>query len=638
MTGRMLPVAGRPGTHTLFALLRPRAPRADAHQFAARALLESFHPTHADHLHGACAQCRNEPLRATHSSRAMPQPARPFEPAVAGQEEDADTPSPPSEGTTSPSSAAVPAPDSRLPALCRCCALAGFLLAACTLLAYPLEGAAGKGGEGHLWVARLAGPVHTVLVSPAALWALIHSYAQQFGLLSYLLPLLFVERRWLHLAKGDHSLPSALFFRAANLLETLQLVIERVIKPPPRRVAERAAGLAANASDAGDATEPTPMTSPEQESSGGRESNSLRRRHGRAEEAEVQSDTEAEAHSDAEAEAQRRKHAARASASPEPAQAASKAANRAPAAPPARATYACRTLRDRLALAVHGPLDAGQHLLRRAARSKKLREDIRFWALVAALGALMWALRCGYAAASQALDDLVEGQGHPGTPSGLWTRVALLPCHLVAAGVAYLPPLAALAAYLLFLTLKRCTGEFLNLQWDALLLECGFLGVLLAVPGLPAYLLPVLVLWGQCMAFKLMLSSGLVKMLSGDATWRDWTAMLYHYETQPLPHVGAWLAALMPDAVHKVSCAAALLLELVFPFMLIGVLSPARHMGVAAVVLLQVRAVLSLPPPPPLVQTALVTMACARVAGHLGHRLVRLLQLPHLRHRPAGRG
>ena len=40
--------------------------------------------------------------------------------------------------------------------------------------------------------------------------------------------------------------------------------------------------------------------------------------------------------------------------------------------------------------------------------------------------------------------------------------------------------------------------------------------------------------------------SGAVKLLSGDATWRNLTALEYHYWTQPLPTPVAWYAAQLP--------------------------------------------------------------------------------------------
>ena len=48
---------------------------------------------------------------------------------------------------------------------------------------------------------------------------------------------------------------------------------------------------------------------------------------------------------------------------------------------------------------------------------------------------------------------------------------------------------------------------------------------------------------------KLMLSSGLTKVAWGDRTWRDLTALAFHYWTQPLP-TGHYLQEEAPDQVY----------------------------------------------------------------------------------------
>ena len=50
------------------------------------------------------------------------------------------------------------------------------------------------------------------------------------------------------------------------------------------------------------------------------------------------------------------------------------------------------------------------------------------------------------------------------------------------------------------------------------------------------------------LVFRLMFFSGVVKLLSGDPTWRDLTAMRFHYETQPLPTPLAWYMHQLPLA------------------------------------------------------------------------------------------
>ena len=59
---------------------------------------------------------------------------------------------------------------------------------------------------------------------------------------------------------------------------------------------------------------------------------------------------------------------------------------------------------------------------------------------------------------------------------------------------------------------------------------------------------------------------GAVKLVSGDVTWHNLTALTFHYETQPLPTALAWYAHQWPVSVHKATCAAMFFIELILPF------------------------------------------------------------------------
>ncbi|HYO59003.1 lipase maturation factor family protein [Archangium sp.] len=60
------------------------------------------------------------------------------------------------------------------------------------------------------------------------------------------------------------------------------------------------------------------------------------------------------------------------------------------------------------------------------------------------------------------------------------------------------------------------------------------------------------------------------KLASGDPTWRDFTALQYHYWTQPLPNPLSWFAQLLPAGLQRASTGGTLVIELVFPFLLFG--------------------------------------------------------------------
>jgi hypothetical protein len=148
----------------------------------------------------------------------------------------------------------------------------------------------------------------------------------------------------------------------------------------------------------------------------------------------------------------------------------------------------------------------------------------------------------------------------------LWAGVAFSLCLL--AGLIPLP--ATICLFLLYLSLDTVGQVFYSFQWDALLLETGFAAILVAPWGLrPSYSAPVprVTLWVfRFLIFRLMLESGAEKLLSGDPTWRNLTALKYHYETQPLPTPVAWYAHQLPLFFQKLSVIGVFVVELIAPF------------------------------------------------------------------------
>ena len=129
------------------------------------------------------------------------------------------------------------------------------------------------------------------------------------------------------------------------------------------------------------------------------------------------------------------------------------------------------------------------------------------------------------------------------------------------------------AAFVLYLSLVSVAQEFLSYQWDYLLLETGFLAILLGYS-------PVVVWLYRWLLFRLMFLSGAVKLLSGDRTWLHLDALRYHYQTQPLPTPLAWYAQQLPVWAQKASCFLVLFTELAIPFLVLG---PRRARRIAAV-------------------------------------------------------
>jgi lipase maturation factor 1 len=139
-------------------------------------------------------------------------------------------------------------------------------------------------------------------------------------------------------------------------------------------------------------------------------------------------------------------------------------------------------------------------------------------------------------------------------------------------GILPIPCLALL--WLLYLSLMNIGQDFLSFQWDALLVETGFLAIFFAPaqlwPGRPAAAAPSrTVLWLlRWLLFRLMFMSGVVKLESGDPTWRGLTALDYHYWTQPLPNPAAWALAQLPALFQQFSTAMTLVIEICAPFLI----------------------------------------------------------------------
>ena len=161
---------------------------------------------------------------------------------------------------------------------------------------------------------------------------------------------------------------------------------------------------------------------------------------------------------------------------------------------------------------------------------------------------------------------------------------------LLVVDIAPAPCLALL--WLLYLSLATVTRVFLGFQWDNLLLEVGFLAIFFAPWRLwprrlqaPPPRLAVMLL--QMLLFKLMFSSGCVKLASGDASWRNLTALSFHFQTQPLPTWLAWYANRLPMWLQKIACEGMFAIELLAPFLVFAPRRP-RVWGCGLLALLQV--------------------------------------------------
>jgi predicted DCC family thiol-disulfide oxidoreductase YuxK len=151
-----------------------------------------------------------------------------------------------------------------------------------------------------------------------------------------------------------------------------------------------------------------------------------------------------------------------------------------------------------------------------------------------------------------------------------WAGCALSLCVVLN----LLPRLSLLLLYALYLSLLYAGQVFMDFQWDAFLLETGFLALIFAFAQRPGIWL---LRW---LLFRFMFMSGVVKLLSGDPTWWNLSALSYHFLTQPLPTPLAWYAAHLPPGVLRIATAATFVIELGLPLL---IFTPRRLRGCAAV-------------------------------------------------------
>lgn len=135
-------------------------------------------------------------------------------------------------------------------------------------------------------------------------------------------------------------------------------------------------------------------------------------------------------------------------------------------------------------------------------------------------------------------------------------------------------PLLAIA-WLFYLSLVHIAQVFTHFQWDSLLLETGFIAIFFAPLNFytsfkraspPSRWILLLLNW---LLLRLMLSAGLVKLFSHDPTWWGFTALSYHYETQPIPNTLSWYAHQLPVWFQMLCTGLALFIETVIPIFIL---------------------------------------------------------------------
>jgi predicted DCC family thiol-disulfide oxidoreductase YuxK len=192
---------------------------------------------------------------------------------------------------------------------------------------------------------------------------------------------------------------------------------------------------------------------------------------------------------------------------------------------------------------------------------------------------------------SRYLETLRPGASFLSVPTLLWLSCSDTALRLIPAAGALLslglilnvaPRYSLIAAWLLYVSFG-CVGQtFLSFQWDNLLLEAAFFSFFITPRGLrpkhtpPPH--PIAIFMMQWLVFRLHVESGAAKLLSGDPTWRDLTAMVNYYETAPIPTWVGWYVHQLPVWAHKACALFTFFVELIVPFFMWG---PRRLRGVA---------------------------------------------------------
>ncbi|MGW1140145.1 lipase maturation factor family protein [Streptomyces zhihengii] len=146
---------------------------------------------------------------------------------------------------------------------------------------------------------------------------------------------------------------------------------------------------------------------------------------------------------------------------------------------------------------------------------------------------------------------------------------ALLSAALAAGAADHLPLGVAMvwwaALWALYLSIVNVGQTWYGFGWESLLLETGFLAILL---GNEHTAPPVIVLWLlRWVLFRVEFGAGLIK-IRGDACWRDLTCLYYHHETQPMPGPLSWWFHHLPRPAHRVETAANHVVQLLVPVLL----------------------------------------------------------------------
>ena len=134
--------------------------------------------------------------------------------------------------------------------------------------------------------------------------------------------------------------------------------------------------------------------------------------------------------------------------------------------------------------------------------------------------------------------------------------------------------------YVLYLSIMNVGQTFYGFGWESMLLEAGFLAILLG-PNRMAVPVPIIFLL-RWMLFRVEFGAGLIK-LRGDPCWRNLTCLHYHHETQPLPNPLSSYFHHLPKSFHKLEVVGNFAAQLVVPW---GLFLPQPVAGISGALII----------------------------------------------------
>jgi lipase maturation factor len=137
-----------------------------------------------------------------------------------------------------------------------------------------------------------------------------------------------------------------------------------------------------------------------------------------------------------------------------------------------------------------------------------------------------------------------------------------------------------ISLYVLYLSIMNVGQTFYGFGWESMLLEAGFLAILLGSNRM-AVPIPIIFLL-RWMLFRVEFGAGLIK-LRGDPCWRNLTCLHYHHETQPLPNPLSAYFHHLPGSFHELEVVGNFAAQLVVPW---GLFFPQPVAGISGALII----------------------------------------------------